>query len=89
MIRRHFTTALEATLFIDTILEDPGRMKRSEAYKAGARRGFLRSMGVVVDTACLDAAGSAECDAFYAGLEEGRHIAAWYKTGLDPAASDT
>jgi hypothetical protein len=51
----------------------PGRTKRSSAYIAGARAKFSHHLNKT-PIRCPHSEGSAEFDAFYAGLDEARHI---------------
>lgn len=49
------------------------RQKRSEAYRNGCRD-YLLGMAGRVKSYCPYSAGTAECDAYVAGIDEGREI---------------
>lgn len=52
-----------------------GREPRSEAYKAGVLHCLRVRLEGAAHCPCLYPAGSAERDAYYAGVEEGRALA--------------
>jgi len=53
----------------------PGREPRSEAYKRGVMHSLrVRIDGMELGQDCPYAAWSAETDAYFAGVDEGRHL---------------
>jgi hypothetical protein len=52
----------------------PGRPPRSAAYKAGVRDHLLKRIDGVLDLPFPYQLGSAEADAYLAGIEEGKGI---------------
>lgn len=48
------------------------RFERSTAYKNGVKRGIALGLKIYTTHGCRYKEGTAQCDAYFAGIEEGR-----------------